>query len=488
MAGRATGRRYWVSHRRLSDVTWFAILFLLMTSAGIQAQEATWQSQLRALQQRLAEQDQRLAEQQRVNDQLRKRLDDQQGELSQMRAREDQSWLTTRRAEEVKALVREVLSDADTRASLADGGMTGGWNNGFFLASEDGNYLLRFLGQIQARYTYSHQATSATILDTSTAPPTVVSPSDDNDRGGFGITRTRFGFKGHVIDPSWSFLLWAGYDCTGNAVLLDAYINKQVDDHLMITAGQFKLPFLKEYMVSETRLQFVERSLIAGEFCGTYTQGIKATWTNDMVRLIASANDGASAINTIWHDRTAEGIAGTGRAEIKLFGDWSNYNEWESFTDDEPMMVIGGAVHYQKGEYGTTDRETEDARWTVDASLEMGGWNIYSAIIGENLSGATQADRLAWMIQGGCFVTEALELIARYEWGDSDVDGEDPLSVMTVGFNYFIAKHRLKITTDVGYGFRAVAATWASNPLGWRQDAPEANGQIVIRSQIQLLF
>jgi hypothetical protein len=241
-------------------------------------------------------------------------------------------------------------------------------------------------------------------------------------------------------------------------------------------------------MISETSLQFVDRSLIAGEFCGTYTQGIMATWTSDMVRLIGSANDGASTINTIWHTRTAEGVAGTGRAEVKLFGEWAEYNDWESFTDDKPLMVIGGAVHYEKGEFGTTDSETEDVRWTVDAALEMGGWNLYGAVVGENLSGAMQADRLAWMVQGGYFVTAALELIARYEWGDSDVAGEDPLSVMTVGFNYFIAQHRLKITTDVGYGFRAVAATWVSNPLGWRQDAPEANGQVVIRSQIQLLF
>lgn len=488
MAGRATGFGDLVHHRRRSDVTWFAVLFLLMATAGARAQEATWPAQLRALQQRLAEQDQRLAEQQRVNEQLQQRLDRQQGELTEMRAREDQTWLTARRADQVKALIRDVLSDADTRASLADGGLTGGWNNGFYLASEDGNFMLRFLGQLQARYTFSHQATSATILDTSTVPPTVVSPSDDNDRGGFGITRTRFGFKGHIVDPSWTFLLWAGYDCTGNAVLLDAYINKKIDDHLSLQAGQFKLPFLKEYLVSETSLQFVDRSLIAGEFCGTYTQGVMATWTSDMVRLIGSANDGSSTINTIWHTRTAEGVAGTGRAEVKLFGDWAEYDDWESFPDDKPLLVIAGAVHYQKGEFGTDDGETEDARWTVDASLESGGWNLYGAVVGENLSGTTNAHRLAWMVQGGYFVTTALELIARYEWGDSDVEGEDLLSVMTVGFNYFIAKHRLKLTTDVGYGFRAVAGSWASDPLGWRQDAPGAEGQIVIRSQIQLLF
>ena len=57
-------------------------------------------------------------------------------EVAAMRSANSESWLNERRAEEVKALVREVLADAETRASLAEGGMSAGHNGkAFYLAS-----------------------------------------------------------------------------------------------------------------------------------------------------------------------------------------------------------------------------------------------------------------------------------------------------------------------------------------------------------------
>jgi hypothetical protein len=47
-------------------------------------------------------------------------------------------WLTQQRADEIRGLVRDVLADADTRASLLQDGMTAGWDKGFFLGSADG--------------------------------------------------------------------------------------------------------------------------------------------------------------------------------------------------------------------------------------------------------------------------------------------------------------------------------------------------------------
>ena len=58
---------------------------------------------------------------------------DVQSELSSLKTRiaelegaQKQSWLNERRAEEVKNLIREVLSDAETRASLLENGMYAG--------------------------------------------------------------------------------------------------------------------------------------------------------------------------------------------------------------------------------------------------------------------------------------------------------------------------------------------------------------------------
>src|SRR5687767_8246539 len=69
-------------------------------------------------------------------------------EVAELRAKEHGAWLNERRTQEIKSLIHEVLADAETRSSLAEGGVTAGWNKHFFLASEDGNFLMEIGGYL----------------------------------------------------------------------------------------------------------------------------------------------------------------------------------------------------------------------------------------------------------------------------------------------------------------------------------------------------
>jgi hypothetical protein len=91
------------------------------------------------------------------------------------------------------------------------------------------------------------------------------------------------------------------------------------------------------------------------------------------------------------------------------------------------------------------------------------------------------------MIRGGVFISDQWELYGQYEWGDLDTSVED-LSVFTVGATKSWAKHSLIWQTDIGYAFNNVSSSWSSTGAGWRTDAPDTDGQIVLRSQIQLVF
>jgi hypothetical protein len=92
------------------------------------------------------------------------------------------------------------------------------------------------------------------------------------------------------------------------------------------------------------------------------------------------------------------------------------------------------------------------------------------------------------VIQGGVFVADQWEVFARYEWSDFDSAGVSDLSVVTVGVIRFFNGNNLKWTTDVGVGLNPVASEFAATALGWRADAPGEDGQVVVRSQLQLLF
>ncbi len=86
--------------------------------------------------------------------------------VSQMQADQGDNWLNERRAEEVKGLIIEVLSDADMRASLMnDGTVTGHDGSGFFIKSADGAFALYLGGQIDFRYIWNNQDTSGLTVD-----------------------------------------------------------------------------------------------------------------------------------------------------------------------------------------------------------------------------------------------------------------------------------------------------------------------------------
>lgn len=412
---------------------------------------------------------------------LQQQVQEQQQTINELRNQKGKDWSKSQEAEDVRLLVSEMMKDAQTRVDAIDTRILAGHDGSFYVRSADGNFLLRVKGLLQIRYT-------ANLRDD---PVAAGADDGDNFRSGFGLARTRFAFTGHVFDPSWEYMLWAGYNRMGSATLLDAYIRKSIGDTgLSITVGQFKTPFLKEYLVSETALQFVDRSLVSGSMSDTYTQGIMLTYTTSHVRLFASINDGKSSLNSDW-DVADTDLGATARIEFRLFGgDWKQYAVHESFRGSDKMLVIGAAAHYQLDESGFASDEINELHWTVDGTLHLGGANIFLALVGETMDGNNTPNRqqLGAVAQSGFFVTEQLELIGRFEWGESDVAGEHDLMVVTLGTNYFIKGHKLKVTADVGYAINPVSATWSSTGLGWRTDAPGQDGQIVGRVQIHLLY
>lgn len=68
-----------------------------------------------------------------IKHQANQHLQDLRDEVAQLRANQREVWLDEHRAGEIKTLIRDVLADADLRASLV--------GKKFYLASEDGGFL-----------------------------------------------------------------------------------------------------------------------------------------------------------------------------------------------------------------------------------------------------------------------------------------------------------------------------------------------------------
>lgn len=402
---------------------------------------------------------------------LFQQINELKAEVRELRAAQDQSWLNERRVEEVRSLVKEVLADADTRASLLENSLTAGYNNGFFMASEDGNFKLRVLGMIEFRYVYAGRQNSG----------------QDDGESGFDMCRTRFGFKGHVFDPKTEFFIWTGHGSTCAYLPLDIWIKRDLGHGFAVQAGVFKVQFFKEWLISETSLQMVERSPLTVVFGGSYTEGVNLFYSKDNLKAVVSINDGLDKRASAFTDEEAEVMAVTSRVDYLLTGSWKQTADAESWVDEPTMIVVGGAIHHQVGEYGTTTDEARTLQWTVDVQAEFGGWNILAAVVGNQIDQTSVTKhQLGVLVQAGVFLKPDFEITGSYVWGDSDVAGESEMQIVSIGFNKFFNKHALKISGDLGYALNPVSTTFAKQ--GWQVDAADEDGQLLTRIQVQLLF
>jgi hypothetical protein len=451
-----------------------------------------------------------------------------------------EDWLTEARAAEIRGIVTDVLADSATRDSLSSSNSTAGWDKakgGFFIESADGNYRLNIRGQVQVRFAYDSRNIDG--LNVAPAP----------DEWGFEIRRLRLNFGGHIIDPSWTYLItpvW-GRVAAGNLVgsatggLDNAWIRKDFGDGFAMKIGQFQPLYAREESVSSAQQQAVERTTLNEIFSVRYSQGIQFEFggrKEDAFRAALFYGDGlragavfvpaasnlpagtyAGTANTTFNANMAD-YAFCGRVEYLGGGTWNLMRDFSSFRGAGSgwMLGVGGMA---QGLAPTTTApqpaSATDSMWAVladanfkfdGASLFLGGFYRQVALEGDVAvrgGGVSDGmDQFGVIMQGGAFVSDKVELYARFEYGDTDTDKFrtaldgvhfQNASILTVGTNWFISgDHSLKWTNDFGYAFdpvgdfNAPGADWLVDTAGTTGNGITNDGQWLVRSQLQWLF
>jgi Phosphate-selective porin O and P len=418
-------------------------------------------------------------------------------ELNQLRSSQQDNWLNERRKEEVKSLVRDVLADADTRASLAGEGMTAGHNGKhFFLASGDGTFLLEIDGQVAARYIFN----AADQKDAS-----------DEDVGGFQMRRVKLGFGGHVLTPKFTYLIKSAFDRKSGALVLEeAWSEYAFADAWSIVLGQFKEPLLREFMMSSARIHAVERSSVIQYFSGEFTQGLMLKYSSDVLRGYGALTAGPGKANTDFTDNKYDYDL-VGRAEVCLAGKFGEFGTYEAWTGEPFGVVLGGGASYVHGAEGMGVHKVDMIKYTADVIMKAPstGTSAYVGFMGQHIddngdptaSPDDNIDQLGVVAQVAQFIIpDKLDIYTRYEYADLDgsvgsnsggtaglvgPDDSNRLQLITVGGNYYFHKHDCKLTIDVVYGISQIP-TFESTSTGLLPDADK--GQVAIRGQFQFLF
>jgi hypothetical protein len=420
--------------------------------------------------------------------------------LAELESRDGERWLGEERAAQIRGIVQDVLADAESRESFQSDGAVAGYapGRGFFLQSADGAFSLRVGGQIQARYIVNDAGGQGTAY-------------------GFQMRRVKLQFQGHVIDQSWRYQILGAFNRnTGAFQLENAYIDKDLGEGFSVRAGQFKAPWLQEDLVSSRRQLAVERSLLAGYFAGNFDRGIQLQYETDDFRVRLWTGNGiqtpfrggsASTITANWNNNPTA-YAFVGRGEVK-FGEagWSDFMDFNSFRGGKSGVVLGVSGLAQR--YGQTTGRLASAGVvtgvTGDVTVNFGGASLFASGVYETGTNVRQAsggigDATPWgfLVQGGYFVTETVELFGRYEYGNLSQSAagytDNDLNLVTVGANWFIRGHDLKFTVDWGINLDSLGrSTYGSgfgsnDGAGYRTDLPGQDLQWSLRAQMQLLF
>lgn len=437
---------------------------------------------------------------------LRQQVAAQEAELRQLRSSTTQPALGAgAHPDDVRAIVREVLQDAETRASLI-GPVSAGYDRGFFLRSADGNNELR-LGLVgQIRYVYNHRSEGENVGD-----------SSDRDSDGFQIRRAQVDFQGHFVDPRWTYRLRLDANNGGNIQAAWAWVGYKINDDLSLTFGQIKPSFLHEENVGGPAQLAAERSYTSDYFTTDFTQGIQLTWrASDRLKLVGTLHSGSYAARTDFNnDGTDFGL--NARAEYLLVGDnvktaWRQFGDFQSWSGDQPVVLVGAAVNYEKGESGIDGSLPDVFGWTADITAKFNGLGLFAAIVGKHYSvDGTPAsgvpsdldgsDQIGIVAQASYFlIPDKFEPFIRYEWinfdgayyrnngggiqsGSRNLDDDD-LSIITVGANYYLKKHNAKLTVDVLYALDPVPLSNTGQGLLRSADGD----QWAVRSQFQFRF
>ena len=407
--------------------------------------------------------------------------------------------------DEVRGLVSEMLSDAETRSSLLQGGGMVGYDKGFMIGSADGNWKLVFNGLIQFRYMANFRDEDETV------------PADGDDlTNGFQFRKGRVVLSGNAVNPNLTYkIAFETNNGTENSwINNDMMFAYNMGDGWKVRGGKYKVGFLREELNSEMYTMAAERGIVNNFFSQGRSDAVGFTYERDDWKWSFDFSDGFNTAGTDFNSAAESEFAFTARGEWKWAGSWEQLMDYTSKPGDANAGSLGFAAHWQTGTEPAAVTDASDI-WgaTVDAQWEGNGWGLFGALVythvENNAGGGDDFNHMGANIQGNFRWNQTSEVFARWDGvflddddAAIDTDLDEDVHFITVGYNHYFADHNAKLTVDVIYALtetaNLVAATSTnSGQAGFNGGALSTSngllgstdgGEFCLRAQFQLAF
>jgi phosphate-selective porin OprO/OprP len=281
------------------------------------------------------------------------------------------------------------------------------------------------------------------------APPT-------GDRGSFRIRRAKTELTGWLWSKDLQYelqLSWAGPEpgASTQTPLEDLILawDASKKGTFVVQAGQFKVPFGRQEHTTSSKLQFLDRDILSGEFTRGRDVGIQLSGLlSGKLEYKAGIFNGNPASRIVNENNKYQFDA---RATYMPFGEFK-YSEADFETTDKPLLALAVEAEHND-QHGSTN--ADDFRTTIlgaDVAFKYKGFSAFAEYFARNRKPEVSAsfDSPGFHAQAGyVLVRHKWEVAARYAWFDpNDLIPNNDRTEIGGAMSYYIKKHLLKIQGD----------------------------------------
>ena len=354
---------------------------------------------------------------------------------------------------------------ADTTSDTEETIRIGYGDKGFELSTSDGNYKLQIQSRVQIRYAYP--------FDTD---PVTYSDFQRKETQTFKVNRARLKIGGNAFKP-WFKFFWEYELASGN--LLDFRLMLEKFEFLRLKAGQWKIHYNRERIISSGQQQTLDRSILTRPFTIDRQQGIS---------IYGRLKDDGIVDFNYWFDV----LTGTGRGSSSNDDDnlmlmsrlqWNCFGEELDFSGSDleyhetPAGLIALAGVTNQSPYtrfsqsgggqleGFEDGEPGQYRvnqFLVETALMFKGFSWQQEFHWKEIDDKKNLEittLLGNYVQFGYFfhylldeIPEQLELAFRYAVYDPDRNvPDDKRNEYSLDMNWFFKGHLNKLTAEISY-------------------------------------
>lgn len=311
----------------------------------------------------------------------------------------------------------------------------------------------------------------------------VQAQAEFGDRGDSrGAQHDRFRLRRLRLGASGQFLEHFGFKVEGeyggsSVTLMDGWLNWNRFDAVNLKAGQFKAPFGYEATYSDPRQPVIEPTLGTDRLTLNRQVGLQASgdFLDGRLSYAAGVFNGNGRNNTsndnenFTYAARVEGILWTGEVAgtaAKLTGGING------FTGNDTGLSVGSDFGFADNRF--TGERTGSG---VDAQFTAGRFELWAEWLNVRFSPAAslaqpEFDANSWYVQGGYFLLpNIVQVVLRHdEFDPSDARPLDDVDTWTVGTNWFVKGHDLKLQLNY-------------NIVDMPPPTPQQE-QVVVRSQV----